>query len=151
LGAYIFNAYNDYVINYNGKYIWHLADITYESGVRVVDFATPEILVVKVTMFTHRKIHKYRQTSSGGKTQIDNVLTDKRKHSNILDVRSFRRADCDTDHYLVVADMRVIEAVSKRAAQKMDMKKFDLKNLNEGKLKESIRVKSETNMQLWEN
>jgi len=33
-------------------------------------------------------------------------LIDKRRHSNILDVRSFRGADCDTDHYLVVAKLR---------------------------------------------
>jgi hypothetical protein len=45
------------------------------------------------------------------------VLTDKRRHSNILDVRSFRGADCDTDHYLVLAKLRERISVSKRARQ----------------------------------
>jgi hypothetical protein len=37
------------------------------------------------------------------KNQIDHVLIKRRRHSNILDVRLFRAAGCDTDHYLVVA------------------------------------------------
>jgi hypothetical protein len=45
--------------------------------------------------------------------QIDHVLIDKRQHSNILDVCSFRGADCDTDHYLVVAKLRERISVSK--------------------------------------
>jgi len=74
------------------------------NGVRIVNFATSKNLVVKSTMFPHRNIHKYTWTSPDGQThnQIDQVLIERRWHSSILDVRSFRGADCDTDHYLVV-------------------------------------------------
>ena len=34
------------------------------------------------------------------------ILIDRRRQSSILDVRSFRGVDCDTDHYLVVAKVR---------------------------------------------
>jgi hypothetical protein len=46
--------------------------------------------------------------------QIDHISIDRRRHSNILDVRSFRAEDCDTDYYLVVAKVRERLAVSKR-------------------------------------
>jgi hypothetical protein len=58
-------------------------------------------------------------------------LIDKRRHSNILDVRSFEGADCDTDHYLVVAKLREKFSVSKRARQKFDSERFDLKKLDD--------------------
>jgi hypothetical protein len=35
--------------------------------------------------------------------QIDHILIDRSRHSSVLHVRSFRAADCATDHYLVVA------------------------------------------------
>ena len=67
-------------------------------------------------MFPHRNIHKYTRTPPDGKThsQIDHILTDRRWHSSILDVRSFRGADFGTDHYLVVAKVRERLAVSKQ-------------------------------------
>jgi endonuclease/exonuclease/phosphatase family metal-dependent hydrolase len=79
-----------------------------EKGVRIVNFATSKNLVVRSTMFPHQNIHKYTWTSPDWKThiQIDHILIDRRWHSRILDVRSFRGADCDTDHYLVVAKVR---------------------------------------------
>jgi len=79
-----------------------------DNGVRLVNFATSKNLVVNSMMFPHRNIHKYTWTSPGGKThnQIDHILIDRRRQSSILDVRSFRVADGDTDHYLVVAKLR---------------------------------------------
>jgi hypothetical protein len=71
-------------------------------------------------MFPHRSIHKYTWTSPDAQTQnqIDHVLIDKRRHSSILDVRSFRRADCDTNHYLLVA--KIMETGSEQAICKQD-------------------------------
>jgi endonuclease/exonuclease/phosphatase family metal-dependent hydrolase len=76
-----------------------------DNGVRVVNFATSKNVIVKSTTYPHRDNHIHTWTSPDGVThnQIDHVLIDKRRHSNALDVRSFRGADCDTGHYLVVA------------------------------------------------
>jgi len=68
-----------------------------DNGFRLVNFTTSKNLVVKSTMFPHRNIHKYTWTSPDGKThnQIDHVLVGRSWHSSVLDVRSFRGADCD--------------------------------------------------------
>jgi hypothetical protein len=69
-------------------------------------------------MLSHRNIHKYTWTSTEGKThnQTDHMLIDRRWHSSVIEVQCFRRADCDTDHYLVVAKVKERLAVSKQAA-----------------------------------
>ena len=53
-----------------------------------------------------------------------------RWQSSILDVHSFRGTDCDTDHYLVIAQVWERLAVSKQAEQKFDVEKFNLKKLS---------------------
>ena len=50
---------------------------------------------------------------------------------NILDVRSFREANCDTDNYHVVAKVRESFVVSKHATKLFDMEIFNLRKLNE--------------------
>jgi hypothetical protein len=117
-----------------------LHEISNGSGIRVVNCATSRNLVVKSTTFPHRKIHKYTWKSPERNThnQIDHIFIDRSRHSNILDVRSFRGADYDPDHYLVVAEVRERLAVSKRAVQKID--RFNVKKLNEGDVKEQYQV-----------
>jgi hypothetical protein len=93
--------------------------INNDNGFRVVNFATSKNLIVKSTMFPHHNIHEFTWTSPDGKShnQIDHLLIDRRQHSSILDVRMFRTADCDTDHYLVVAKVRERLAVSKQLTE----------------------------------
>ena len=112
-----------------------------DNGVRIVKFATSKVLVIKST-FPHRNIHKYTWTSADGKThnQIDHILIQRRWHSSILDVQSFRGADCDTDHYLMVAKVRERLAVSKQATQKFDGERFNLRKLNELEVKEKYQI-----------
>jgi hypothetical protein len=85
-----------------------LHEISNDNGVRLLNFATSKNFRVKSTMSPHRNIHKYTWPSPDGKThkQIDHILVDRRRHSNVLDVRSFRAADCDIYHYLVLAKVR---------------------------------------------
>jgi endonuclease/exonuclease/phosphatase family metal-dependent hydrolase len=93
-----------------------LHDINNDNGVRLVNFAISKNLRIKSTMFPHCNIHKYTWKSPDGKThnQIDHILVDRRTHSSVLDVRSFRAADCDSDHYLVVTKVRERLTVNKQ-------------------------------------
>jgi hypothetical protein len=120
----------------------NLHEASYVNGVRVVNFATSKNLIVKSTTFPHCDIYKHTWTSPDAVThnQIDHVLIDKRRHTNILDVRSFRGADCDTDHYLVVAKLRERISVSKGARAKFDLERFDLKKMDEEEIKEKYHV-----------
>jgi hypothetical protein len=46
----------------------NLHEVSSDNGVSVVNFATSENLVVKSTMSTHLRIHKYTWTPPGGNT-----------------------------------------------------------------------------------
>jgi hypothetical protein len=72
-----------------------------------------------------------------------------RWHLNILDPRSFRVSDCDTDHYLLVEKVSKRLAISKPAAQKFDVERFNLKMLSEQENRNHIRLRSQTGLQPW--
>jgi endonuclease/exonuclease/phosphatase family metal-dependent hydrolase len=83
-----------------------LHEICNDNGFRLVNFPTSKNLGVKSTMLPHSNIHKYTWMSPDGKThnRIDHILVDRRRQSNVIDVLDHTgNADCDTDHYLVVA------------------------------------------------
>jgi hypothetical protein len=79
------------------------------------------------------------------------VLIDRRWHSSILDVRSFRGADCDTDHYLVVAEVRERLSARKQAAQKTNVEKFNLKKLSEREVRKQFQIEISNRFEALEN
>jgi len=78
-------------------------------------------------------------------------LIDRRRHSSILDVRSFRGADCDTVHYLVVAKVRERLAINKQAAQNFDGERFNLRKLNELEVKKKNQIEITNRFAALEN
>jgi endonuclease/exonuclease/phosphatase family metal-dependent hydrolase len=84
-----------------GKHSLH--EVSNDNGMRLIDFAVSKNMVNSSVRFPHKDIHEETWISPDGhtKNQIDHVLIDARRASYIIDVRSYRAADCDSDHYLV--------------------------------------------------
>jgi hypothetical protein len=55
-------------------------------------------------------------------------------------VRSFRGAECDIDHYMVLAKIRERISVSKQTRQNLDSELFCLRRLDDVKVKEKYQV-----------
>jgi len=90
-----------------GNYSLHSS--TNDNGTKLIDFALGKGLVVKSTMFQRKDIHKYTWISPNGrhKNQIDHVLINNRFKNSILNIRTLRGADMDSDHLLVGIWMKV--------------------------------------------
>jgi hypothetical protein len=71
--------------------------------------------------------------------------------SSLLDFRSFRGADCDTDHNLVVAIVREILVVNKQEAQKFEVQRFNLRKLSELQVRKEYHIKNSNRYAALEN
>jgi hypothetical protein len=117
-------------------------EIINDNGIRVENLPHQK---VNSTMFLHLNFHEQIYNSPYGKTYP--VLIDTRWHSNKVDVRSFRWADYDTDHWLVVTKVKTDrrQVIKKRRS----MIRIDL--IASSWRCESFTLKSQTELQLWKN
>ena len=66
-------------------------------------------------------------------------------------MRSFKGADIDTDHYLVIAKVRKRLAVGKQVAQRFERQRFNLRKLNEPQVKEQYQTEITNGFAALEN
>jgi hypothetical protein len=123
-----------------------------DNVVRIVKLFGSKDLVVKSTMFPRRNIQKYKWTfpDRNNHNLIDHILID-RRHSSILDVRSFREADCDTVHCLVVPKVRERLTVSNRPAYEFHVERFNFRKLNELEVRKQYQIESAKRFTLCKN
>jgi len=102
-----------------------------DNGQRIISFAVSRSSVVSSTAFPYKNIQKYTWKSPDRQTmnQIDHVLIAKRFRSSITDVRSYKGADCDTDHFLVICKFRLKLPRASRHFQKT--LKFNIEELKD--------------------
>ncbi|XP_062715888.1 uncharacterized protein LOC134291753 [Aedes albopictus] len=82
--------------------------VSNDNGQRCVNFAASRGMVVRSTFFPRKDIHKatWRSPDQQTENQIDHVLIDGKFFSDITNVRTYRSANIDSDHYLVAVCMR---------------------------------------------
>jgi hypothetical protein len=66
-------------------------------------------------------------------------------------VQPFRGADCDTDHYLVVAKVSKRLAVNKQAAEKCDVDRLNLRKLSDLEVRRQYQIKISNRFAALEN
>lgn len=89
-----------------GSYSLH--NETSPNGMKLCQLAENNALKIVSTAYQHKDIHKDTWKTPGGEitNQIDHVLVNARRRSSVLDIRSYRGANCDSDHYLVRIKVR---------------------------------------------
>jgi ATP adenylyltransferase/5',5'''-P-1,P-4-tetraphosphate phosphorylase II len=69
----------------------------------------------------------------------------------MLDVRSFRAANCDTDHYLTLVKVRERLEVSKQTRHRFHMERLNLKKLNKVEVTEQHHIEISNSFAALEN
>lgn len=124
-----------------GKYSLH--DTSNDNGTRLIDFAVSRNIVLSSTYFEHKDIHKATWVSPDGitKNQIDHILIDGRHCSNVLDVKSCRGPNIDSDHYLVKVVVRA--RVSTQHNRQQPLEKWDVEKLQNDNIKQQYAANLE--------
>ena len=80
-----------------------------EAGQRLIEFCQENALVMANTLFKQQKRRLYTWTSPDGqhRNQIDSILCIQRWRSSIQSPKTRPRADCGSDHELLIAKFRL--------------------------------------------
>ena len=80
-----------------------------ENGQRLLEFCTINNLSITNTFYNGKACHKnsWRHPRSGHWHLLDYIIVRRNNLNNIKTTRSYRSADCNTDHLLIMAKMKI--------------------------------------------
>jgi endonuclease/exonuclease/phosphatase family metal-dependent hydrolase len=80
-----------------------LHEETNDNGWRMIDFAMARGMAISSTLFKYKSIHLQTWRSPDGlsASQIDHVITHSRHTTDVIDIRSRRGTNRDSNHYMV--------------------------------------------------
>jgi len=112
---------------------------TNEAGEQLEDFCLEHELALSNTMFKKHPRRLYTWTSPDGNTQnqIDYISVAQRWITSLMNCRTYPGADCDTDHQLLVATLKV------RLAKRQRQHSIPPLNLEELKKDEAVQFAAE--------
>ncbi|XP_041781999.1 uncharacterized protein LOC121598784 [Anopheles merus] len=82
--------------------------LTNDNSLRLINYASSKHIGIRSTFSQHAHRHSYtwRHPKGVSKSQIRHFLIDGRHFSDIIDVNTYRGANVDSDHFLVMARLR---------------------------------------------
>ena len=83
--------------------------IIYNNGRRIIEFSEEKNMKVMSTHFKRKKIHKGTWMAPNGEysNQIDHVIIETAHHKVIKKIKSCRRADINSDYFLVKVELKI--------------------------------------------
>ncbi|XP_055388264.1 craniofacial development protein 2-like [Condylostylus longicornis] len=119
----------------------HVMGVRNNNGERLKETCEQHDLVVGGTIFPHKSIYKYTWVSPiyTTKNQIDHICIRRRWVKSMLDVRTWRSADAQSDRMLVTADIR-IKLATRNAPANSRRKRICVQKLKSGDTKEEFVI-----------
>lgn len=114
-------------------------EISNENGKLLINFAMEQNLKIMSTYFDRKNIYKTTWISPDGNTanQIDHVIIETKHANSVQNIRTYRGADCNTDHFMVVANIR--QEIPKQQKRKQNViKRYKTDILKDDKVKEQL-------------
>jgi len=86
-----------------------LHDVSNDNGTRLIHLCLVKEFTLSSTYFPRKDIYKQTWIAPNGitKNQIDHVMIQNKHKGCIQSVRSYRGADADSDHYLVITKLKI--------------------------------------------
>jgi len=114
------------------------------NGLKLINFASSRGMSISSAQFPRKNIYKHTWISPGSRyiSQIDHVLINNRYKSSITNVKSCRRADVASDHYLVIGVFKSkMTAKWNNEGKSKAARKFDVEKLKEEEIRKKYQEK----------